>query len=647
VTSVALEDTTWADPASAPVLDAVQWVVHAPSPALAVDADGRIGAANGAMARLLGSDAAQLVGKELARWSIEPAALRGFLATKGNTTAELRFRAADGVERSLLLSIATGTLAGGRVVSAVDMTAQRSDERRLRAEIGRFRDMIAAGSGWFHEIDRSQTQIRVFRRGLVNSQPTLMDTTLKFPGDVIDPAFDPKGIANAVQDFLDQKPVRNFLHRPPRSDGKEIYLLANSLPFYDENGIYQGHRGVSIDVTAQVLAERTLRRVQQHLERAQRVAAIGSVDRDLVTGAVDWSEEMYHLLGVDRSFERTDANILALAHPEERARVVADMARLRSGVPSPPGEYRMVRPNGETRIIHMETEFQRDAAGKPVRLLSIFKDVTALRTAERRQREQLQHSQKLEALGTLAGGVAHDLNNTLVPILALTKIVAKRLPEDSRERTSLATVIRASERARDLVKQILAFSRKEAPTRKSVDLSELVAEALKMLRASIPSTIAIAEKLGTVPPLLGDPGQLHQVITNLVTNAAHAIGGKIGTITVEVAPAPGEQITEVTKQACGAAIRLSVIDTGCGMDKATLARIYEPFFTTKGVGEGTGLGLSMVHGIVGQHGGCVKVSSRLGEGTRFDLYLPALEAHADTLLGRGRETAKNPAFSAG
>jgi PAS domain S-box-containing protein len=639
VTSVALDGINCVDHAPAPVLDAARWVEHAPSPAFAIDGDGRIMAANNALAALLGCEAAQLLGKELVRWSADAPALRKFLAAKASTTAELRFRAADAGERCLALSVAPGVLGGGRVVTAADMTEIRANEQRLREDIERFQDMIAAGSGWFHEADETQTRIRLFRRGAVDKALTMVEMNVKFPEEAIDMTFNPDGIAEALQAYAERKPVRNFVHRSPRGDGKEAYVMANSVPFYDKNGVYRGRRGVSIDVTAQVLAERALRRAQQHLERAQRVAAIGSVDRDLVTGAVDWSEEMYHLLGVERSFERSDASILALVHPEDRVRAVETITKLRSGVPMPPGEYRMIRPDGETRIIHFETEFQHDADGKAVRVLSIFKDVTELRTAERRQREQLQHSQKLEALGTLAGGVAHDLNNTLVPILALTKIVAKRLAEDSRERSSLNTVVQAGERARDLVKQILAFSRKEAPTRKSFDLAELVAEALKMLRASVPSTIAIAEKLAAVPPLLGDPGQLHQVITNLVTNAAHAIGGKIGTITVEVAAAPGEQITEVTKQACAAAIRLSVIDTGCGMDEATLARIYEPFFTTKGVGEGTGLGLSMVHGIVGQHGGCVKVASRVGEGTRFDLYLPALEADAEALLRQGDQAA--------
>jgi PAS domain S-box-containing protein len=640
VTSVTLEGMTWVDYAPSPVLDAAQWVEHAPAPALAIDADGRIAAANSAMARLLGSETVELLGKELARWSIDAPALRNFLATKVSTTAELRFRATQGGERCLALSMAPGTLAGGRVVTVVDMTEIRANEQHLREDIERFRDMVAAGSGWFHETDASQTHVRLFRRGAASKAFSMIEMNVKFPEEAIDMTFNPEGIAQAMKGYADHKPVRNFLHRSPSRPGKEdVYMMSNSIPFYDKNGVYKGRRGVSVDVTAQVLAELALRRAQEHLERAQRVAAIGSIDRDLVTGAVDWSEELYHLLGIDRSFDRSDLKILSLVHPEDRTRVIADIARLRSGAPTPADEYRMIRPDGETRIIRVESDFQYDAGGKPVRLLSIFNDVTELRTAERRQREQLQHSQKLEALGTLAGGVAHDLNNTLVPILALTKIVAKRLPEGSSERKSLGIVVQAGERARDLVKQILAFSRKEAPTRKSFDLGALVGEALTMLRASVPSTISITEKIAAAPPLLGDPGQLHQVVTNLVTNAAHAIADKIGTITVEVAAAPGETITEVTKRACGVAIRLSISDTGSGMDEATLARIFEPFFTTKGVGEGTGLGLSMVQGIVGQHGGCVKVTSRKGEGTRFDLYLPALEAEAAALLGEGEHAA--------
>jgi signal transduction histidine kinase len=240
------------------------------------------------------------------------------------------------------------------------------------------------------------------------------------------------------------------------------------------------------------------------------------------------------------------------------------------------------------------------------------------RLAGTRFEQQLQHSPKLEALGTLAGGVAHELNNTLVPILALTKITANRLVGGSRERVNMDTVLRAGERARDLVQQILAFSRKETPARQRLDASALVREALKMLRASLPSTIHIAETIGAAPPVLADPSQLYQIVTNLLTNAAQAIGGRIGSIAVEVGAVSGDSLVQTSGPAPATAFRLAVRDTGCGMDEATQRRIFEPFFTTKPVGEGTGLGLAMVHGIVADHGGRIAVTSELGRGTRVE-----------------------------
>jgi signal transduction histidine kinase len=234
-----------------------------------------------------------------------------------------------------------------------------------------------------------------------------------------------------------------------------------------------------------------------------------------------------------------------------------------------------------------------------------------------------QHSQKLEALGTLAGGIAHDLNNTLVPVLSLAKITGRRLPEGSRERTNLDTILTAGYRASDLVKQILAFARKEQVEKQPVDLTALTRETLKLLRASIPATIRLSEDIDEVPPVLGNPGQLHQVIINVATNGAQAIDGKIGQITVslkehaEREPATGNKL-----------VRLTVLDTGVGMGEEMLTRIFDPFFTTKPVGEGTGLGLSVVHGIITDHGGRIEVASRSGKGTQFNIYLPALNSNS-------------------
>jgi signal transduction histidine kinase len=204
----------------------------------------------------------------------------------------------------------------------------------------------------------------------------------------------------------------------------------------------------------------------------------------------------------------------------------------------------------------------------------------------------------------------------LVPVVALTKMVLRRLAEGSRERANLETVVQASERARDLVKQILAFSRKQELRRESFDLGAVAGEALSMLRASIPTSIRLDQSIAATPLIQGDPGQLHQVIVNLVTNAAQAIDAAHGTIAVGL-------------RTDGASIRLSVADTGCGMDETVRARIFEPFFTTKAVGQGTGLGLAVVHGIVAGHGGCIAVESAPGRGTRIDIVLPIAPAELD------------------
>jgi PAS domain S-box-containing protein len=606
-----------------------------PSPALVLDRAGRIAAANLPMARCLALAPDDLAGRELAEWAGDVPALQAFLAGETASPAEFRFRGADGSERHLALSIARDALAASVVVSVVDMTAFRAVEQKLQKNVERFRDMVGAGSGWFYEVDSTLSRIRLFRRGKENGALAMMELDAKWPDDVIDTSYDPEGFAVVYRRWQAREPSRDVIHRVPQRDGKEVFAISSSIPFYDGHGTYQGRRGVSVDVTAQVMAERALResearlrRSQEHLERAQRIAAMGSSECDFATDAEEWSPETYRIFGVDpAAFIPTQENILGLIHEEDRGRVMKAMARSRAGLGVPRGEIRIVRPDGGVRTVQCETDVLFDDAGNPIRHLTVFKDVTELRAAERREKEMQQHllhSQKLESLGTLAGGIAHELNNTLVPVLALAKLTARRLPEHSRERSNLETILQASERARDLVGRILAFSRKEAVTRREVDVAELARTALKLLRASMPSTIKLAERIVAVPPVMGDADQLLQVMINLVANAGQAIGNGFGTITIEVAPAA--RLPHEPDRSPGAGICLSVSDTGCGMDEATAARLFEPFFTTKAVGEGTGLGLSVVHGIVTQHGGTIAVESRVAEGTRFAVYLPAAAA---------------------
>ncbi len=404
----------------------------------------------------------------------------------------------------------------------------------------------------------------------------------------------------------------------PLRDGRWALVSERRL----SNG---GRAGLRIDITAFKNIQQSLRESQERLARAQRVSNTGSIERDLRTNRVEWSDETYRIMGLQRDLNTpTPQLFLDRVHPDDRKVIIDRMfGTVLQNHTSTDIRYRIVRPDGEVRTIYAEACFLCDKDGKPARLIAVIKDVTEAEAATQRQAQleaQLRHSEKLTALGTLAGGIAHDLNNMLVPIQALTKLVMRDLPTDSAARADLETVVQASMQARDLVRQILAFSRKQEIVKKPVDLARVTGEALQMLRASIPRTIEIVEELRPVPSLLGDAGQLHQVIVNLVSNAAHAIGDRIGRIIVSIAPAMARD------GETGKIISLKIVDTGCGMDAATVHRVFEPFYTTKPVGEGTGLGLSVVHGIVMGHGGSIEVNSAPGKGSEFIIRLPSCDA---------------------
>ena len=248
---------------------------------------------------------------------------------------------------------------------------------------------------------------------------------------------------------------------------------------------------------------------------------------------------------------------------------------------------------------------------------------------ERKKTEgQLLQAQKMEAIGQLAGGIAHDFNNIIGAILGNVDLARMIPPNDPGREECLDAIHSASRRAADLVKQILAFSRRQEQQRQPMELRMIVREVLKLLRATIPAAVVFEADLAATPTVLADPSEIHQVAMNLCTNAWHALKGAAGVIRVTLAE------VEVDADLArlhpdlrpGAYVRLSVQDTGCGMDAATLARIFDPFFTTKPAGEGTGLGLAVVHGIVKNHDGGIVVESQPGAGTTFQLFFPVFAA---------------------
>jgi signal transduction histidine kinase len=223
------------------------------------------------------------------------------------------------------------------------------------------------------------------------------------------------------------------------------------------------------------------------------------------------------------------------------------------------------------------------------------------------------------------------------------------MPADSDEREDLETITFASERARDLLQQLLDFSRNQASIKEGVDLGVIARRGLQMVRATLPANVRLVEEIEPVPLLQGDGGQLERVVANLVTNSIQAIGKQPGIVTVTVAPAAAGEWPREPGPPGGGAVMLTVGDTGCGMDAATVERIFEPFYTTKRVGEGTGLGLSVVHGIVTDHGGHIDVQSKRRKGTLFKIVLPLAGGEVDPIADlvpaarQPDELAANPA----
>ncbi|MGD0909257.1 MAG: PAS domain S-box protein [Candidatus Acidiferrales bacterium] len=262
-----------------------------------------------------------------------------------------------------------------------------------------------------------------------------------------------------------------------------------------------------------------------------------------------------------------------------------------------------------------------NAQGQPIKIIEMNQDITTLKKTQAMQLS----SQKLESVGALSGGIAHDFNNILLAINGNAKLAISDLPTDHPAQESLNEIAKAGARAADLVRRILTFTRPGEQKREVQRMQPVVEEAIKLVRATLPANIEIRTQFAAgLPPVSVDATQIHQVIVNLATNGAHAIGDRQGIVelrldTSVVGPADIERVPGLVP---GRYVKLYVGDNGCGMDSATLARIYDPFFTTKPVGQGTGLGLSVVHGIVSSHDGAVTVYSEVGKGTAFHLYFP-------------------------
>ncbi|MFW6146462.1 MAG: ATP-binding protein [Planctomycetota bacterium] len=389
-----------------------------------------------------------------------------------------------------------------------------------------------------------------------------------------------------------------------------------------------------VGLSAAILRRRRIERALAQREEDLRITLDSIGDGVIVTDAAGRIRRINPVAarltgwGADDAAGRHLDEVLHLIDPESRQPTPVPIAQVLQqgrtvGLHHQPV---LLSRDGQELLIDDSGAPIQDAAGRTVGMVLVFRDVTA----EHLMEQKLRQAQKMEAIGQLAGGIAHDFNNILQAILGYGEMAEDAAEPDGPVRESLDEVLKAAKRAQALVSQLLAFSRRQVLKMEDLDLNEVIADLMKMLRRIIGEHITLefvpAADVGTVR---ADRGQIAQILTNLCVNARDAMGDG-GTITI----ATGNATLDADFCAAhawatpGRYVKVSVTDTGCGMDEATLAQAFEPYFTTKGMGKGTGLGLSTVYGLIKQHRGLVEVESQVGKGTTFTIYLPRVERPA-------------------
>ncbi len=414
-----------------------------------------------------------------------------------------------------------------------------------------------------------------------------------------------------------------------RQDGRTEWANWDVRPWRTATGDIGGIVVMTELITARIEMEAQLRLAHAQLMEAQRLARVGYWEWDLASQVVTWTEEVYRLFGIDPSRSPLTYDDYIAAVPEEARGLIDERVRTSIAAGSEIYlEHPIIRPDGTERHVAINGRVLRDDAGEPVRLVGAAQDITERHQLE----EQLRESQKLETAGRLAGGVAHDFNNILTAIFSFSEFALETLDEDSPAASDIGEVLRAAEQAKSLTQQLLSFSRRRTVRPRVIQINERVRRVEAMIRRLLGEDIAYATYLSDdLWNTRIDPNALEQVIVNLAVNARDAMpsGGRMTIETANVTLHEEKVGAKGRAIPAGEYVAFVLSDSGHGMDASVLEHVFEPFYTTKPQGRGTGLGLSTCYGIIRQADGHLWAYSEPGHGSTFKIYLPRVIGAVD------------------
>jgi PAS domain S-box-containing protein len=446
-----------------------------------------------------------------------------------------------------------------------------------------------------------------------------------------------------MQVFETGEPVEILEELLHDNKNKHYWAHTIKIPYNDSSFSEPAILGVTIDISKLKKAEESTKQSEKKYRTLVKNIP-GITYRCLMDDnwtMLYFSQKSLEILGYPSSdfINNGKRSYESIIYPEDKDHV---RIRVEKGIESDQIysiEYRVVSADGSIKWVHEKGQGIRDDSGKLLYLDGFIMDINDRKKAEAERinlEKKLQRTQKLETIGTLAGGIAHDFNNMLTPIMGYSDLALTKIPSYNPLYDDLQNILQASKRAKDLVQQILTFSRQVETEHQPLKLQIIIKEAIKLLRPTIPSSIKINLKLNSDSSFIkADPSQMHQVIVNLCTNSFQAMEQTGGELTIELSDCQVDNTTNGLHKNLqyGRYVMMVISDTGKGMDQLTLNRVFEPFFTTKTVDKGTGMGLSVVHGIVHEHNGEIFVFSELDKGTSFHIYIPAITSPVSLPVG--------------